>query len=54
MWLMCKLGFSGHYVKDGRVVDSDTPGAKWVADTRSPFDNFFSDIAKSREKRRNR
>lgn len=54
MWFMCKIGLFGNYVKDGRIVDSNTPGAKWVADTSSPFDNFFSDIAKSREKRRNR
>lgn len=54
LWVLPKIGFFGHYVKNGRVVDSDTPGAKWVADTSSPFDNFFSDIAKSREKRRNR
>ena len=54
MWLMCKLGFSGHYVKNGRVVDSDTPGAKWVADTSTPFDGLFSELEKRREKKRNR
>lgn len=54
LWVLPKSGISGHYVKNGRVVDSDTPGAKYVADTSTPFDGLFSELEKRREKKRNR
>lgn len=46
LWVLPKSGISGHYVKNGRVVDSDTPGARYVADTSSPLDDLFDSSSK--------
>ena len=46
LWVLPKSGISGHYVKNGRVVDSETPGARYVADTSSPLDDLFDSSSK--------